>query len=211
MTSLSKFIMLLVTGLLASQGLAQGDPEAGRDKAAACAACHGQDGNAASSQYPKLAGQGAPYTLKQLKDFKSGARENAIMQAQVSGLSEEDMADIAAFYARQSVEVEQANPDYVEQGEQLWRGGNAETGVTACTGCHGPAGDGVAGAKFPALGGQHAEYVEAQLKAFRAAGRGDLDATYRENDPNGMMRDIADRMTDKEIRAVASFVSGLSR
>lgn len=211
MTSLSKLIVLLVTGLLASQGLAQGDPEAGRDKAAACAACHGQDGNAPSDQYPKLAGQGAPYTLKQLKDFKSGARENAIMQAQVGGLSEQDMADIAAFYAEQNVEVEKANPDYVEQGERLWRGGNTDTGVAACAGCHGPAGEGMAEAKFPALGGQHAAYVEAQLKAFRAAGRDDLDATHRANDPNGMMRDVADQMTDKEIRAVSSFVSGLSR
>jgi cytochrome c553 len=210
MKSLSKLIVLMVTGLLAGTALAAGDAAAGKQKAAACAACHGQDGNSSSAQYPKLAGQGEQYLVKQLKDYKSGARENAIMAGQAAGLSEQDMQDIAAFYAQQQIKVGAANPEYADQGEQLWRGGNEETGVAACTGCHGPAGDGIDAAGYPALGGQHADYVAAQLKAFRNAGQGALEGPTRDNDPNAMMRDIADRMTDREIRAVSSFISGLS-
>lgn len=206
-----KILMLVVAALLSGQAMAAGDAEAGKQKAAACAACHGQDGNSAAAMYPKLAGQGAPYTVKQLMDFKSGERENAIMQGQAAGLSEQDMEDIAAYYAQQSIEVGAANPDYADHGEQVWRGGNPETGVPACTGCHGPAGDGVEAAEFPALGGQHAGYIEAQLKAFRAAGTDALEGPYRRNDPNAMMREVAAKMSDKEIRDVASFIAGLSQ
>ncbi len=210
MKSLSKTILLLVTGLAAGTALAAGDPAAGEDKAAPCAACHGQDGNASSAQYPKLAGQGERYLIKQLKDYKSGARENAIMAGQVEDLSEQDMADIAAYYAEQEVKTGTANPDYVEQGEKIWRAGIEDKGVAACAGCHGPAGQGVEAAGFPALAGQHAEYTVSQLKAFRNAGRNALEGPMRENDPNGMMQDVADRMTDREIRNVASFIAGLS-
>jgi cytochrome c553 len=212
MKSLSKVIVLMVAGLLASPAIAlEGDPQAGEQKAAACAACHGQDGNSAAAANPKLAGQGVPYTVKQLKEFKSGERENAIMKGMAAGLSEQDMYDIAAYYAQQSIEVGSANPEYVEAGRKLWLGGNAETGVAACAGCHGPAGQGMEAAEFPALGGQHAGYIESQLKAFRNAGTDALEGTKRANDPNGMMRDIASKMTDKEIRAVSSYVSGLSQ
>lgn len=207
----AKILMLVVAGLLSGQAMAAGDPEAGEQKAAVCAACHGQNGNSASAMYPKLAGQGETYAVKQLKEFKSGERENAIMQGQVAGLSEQDMADISAYYARQSVETGTANPDYAEHGEQIWRGGNAETGVSACTGCHGPAGKGVDAAGFPALAGQHADYIASQLKAFRAAGQESLEGTQRANDSNAMMRSIAARMSDREIRDVASFISGLSQ
>lgn len=206
-----KILMLVVAGLLSGQVMAAGDAEAGKQKAAVCAACHGQDGNSAAAMYPKLAGQGAPYTVKQLQDFKSGARENAIMQGQAAGLSEQDMQDLAAYYASQSIETGTANPEYVAHGEKVWRGGNPETGVPACTGCHGPAGDGVEAAAFPALGGQHAGYIESQLKAFRAAGNDALEGPYRRNDQNAVMRDIAAKMSDKEIRDVASFISGLSQ
>lgn len=206
-----KILMLVVTGLLSGQVMAAGDAEAGKQKAAVCAACHGQDGNSATAMYPKLAGQGAPYIVKQLKDYKSGERENAIMQGQVAGLSEQDMQDLGAYYAQQTIEIGAANPEYVEHGEQVWRGGNPETGLPACTGCHGPAGDGVDAAVFPALGGQHAGYIETQLKAFRAAGRDSLEGPYRSNDANAMMREIAAKMSDKEIRDVASFISGLSQ
>jgi cytochrome c553 len=210
MKSLSKTILLLVTGLVAGTAQAAGDPGAGEDKSAACAACHGQDGNASSAQYPKLAGQGERYLVKQLKDYKSGARENAIMAGQVANLSEQDMKDIAAYYAEQEIKTGTANPDYVEKGEKIWRAGIEEKGVAACAGCHGPAGQGVEAAGFPSLAGQHAEYTISQLEAFRNAGRNALDGPMRNNDPNGMMRDIADRMTDREIRNVASFIAGLS-
>ena len=210
MKSLSKTILLLPTGLVAGAAQAAGDPAKGEDKSAACAACHGQDGNSSSAQYPKLAGQGERYLVKQLKDYKSGARENAIMAGQVANLSEQDMADIAAYYAEQEIETGTANPDYVEQGEKIWRAGIAEKGVASCAGCHGPAGQGVQAAAFPSLAGQHADYTVSQLEAFRNAGRNALDGPKRNNDPNGMMRDVADRMTDREIRNVASFIAGLS-
>src|SRR5699024_9470073 len=136
-----------------------------------------------SSEYPKIAGQGAPYLLKQLQDYKSGDREDAVMAGMASPLSDEDMEDLAAYFASKKIKGGAADPDLAEDGERLYRGGNAENGVPACSGCHGPAGQGIEAAKFPALGGQHAEYIEEQLRAFRAAGRDDLDAdTYRTND-----------------------------
>lgn len=216
MKSLSTYLVLLVTSALAGPAWAAGDtgsggdPAAGKEKSAACAACHKQDGNSDSAQYPKLAGQGERYLVKQLKEYKSGARENAIMAGQAANLSEQDMKDIAAYYSEQAIETGTANPEYVDKGEKLYRFGNEETGVAACAGCHGPAGQGVDAAGFPALGGQHADYVVSQLKAFRNAGRNALEGPMRNNDPNSMMRNVADRMTDREIRNVASYIAGLS-
>lgn len=214
MKSLKLFVLLL-TGWLSLPAVA-GDVDAGESKAAVCAACHGTDGNSPTDEFPSLAGQGARYIVKQLQDYKSGARENAIMQAQVMGLSEEDMQDLAAFYAAQTSTQRRADPELVEMGERLYRGGNLESGVSACSGCHGPAGDGIEAAAFPALAGQYARYTASQLRAFRAAGRDDLDApAYRHNDTEaeepGMMQSVAARMTDREIQAVASFIQGLGR
>ncbi|MBZ2188761.1 cytochrome c4 [Alcanivorax sp. JB21] len=210
-----KLFALVLAGVLAGQAHA-GDAAAGEAKAAVCAACHGPDGNSPAADFPKIAGQGEKYFVKQLMDYKSGARENAIMRGQVAGLSEQDMKDLAAFYAAQPIEVGAADPDLVEAGERLYRGGNMDTGLAACSGCHGPAGDGIAAAGFPALSGQHARYIEEQLRAFRAAGRDDLGAAaYRRNDTTsdepGMMQAIAAKMSDREIKAVASFISGLSK
>ncbi|ASK35704.1 cytochrome c4 [Alcanivorax sp. N3-2A] len=207
-----KLFVLLAAVLAAPAALAAGDAEAGKEKATPCAACHGQDGNSPSGQYPSLAGQGEPYLLEQLKAFKSGARNNAIMAGMVANLSDQDMQDLAAYFADQSIQPGQADPELVEAGERLYRGGDMKNGIPACSGCHGPGGQGVAAAHFPALGGQHAEYLEAQLKAFRAAGRGDLgdNLVVRENDPQAMMRTIAGKMSDGQIKAVASFLSGLS-
>ena len=220
MKLMGKATVFLLTSLLATPVLAlEGDAEAGKKKAAACAACHGADGNSAAAANPKLAGQSAAYTFKQLQDFKAGNRVNAIMQGMAAGLSEQDMADIAAFYASQTIEVGKADPELVALGEKIYRGGNLESGVAACSGCHGPAGQGLPSAGFPALGGQHAGYTAAQLKAFRAAGRGDQGApAYRANDAEpgsdaakGMMRTVAAKMTDDEIEAVASFIAGLGK
>ncbi len=212
-----RLVTLLLAGLFAASAHAAGDPDAGKEKSAVCAACHNADGNSSITEYPKIAGQGAPYLVKQLKDYKSGAREDAVMAGMVATLSEEDMEDLAAYFASQKIQPGAADPELVEEGERIFRGGNIETGVPACTGCHGPAGAGVAAAKFPALAGQHAEYIERELKAFRAAGRDDLDAErYRTNDTDdedalGMMQATAAKMTDREIRAVSSFISGLSK
>lgn len=210
-----KLFALMFAGLFVIQAHA-GDPDAGESKAAVCAACHGQDGNSPSPEFPKIAGQGEKYFVKQLKDYKSGARENALMAGQVAGLSEQDMKDLAAFYAAQTPDVGEADPELVEMGERLYRGGNVETGVAACAACHGPAGQGMSAAAWPLLAGQHARYTEEQLRAFRAAGREDLGApVYRRNDSEtgdiGMMQAVAAKMTDREIRAVASFIQGLSK
>ena len=187
----------------------KGDPVAGQAKSAVCAACHGADGNSVIAVNPKLAGQGAKYLAKQLHDFKSGARANPVMMGMAAPLSDQDILDLAAFYAAQKSTTEAADPAQVKDGEKLWRGGNLESGVLSCTGCHGPSGRGNALAGFPALRGQHPAYVEAQLKAFRAAARGDIGVDHRANDPEGMMRGVAKHLSDAEIKAVSQFVSGL--
>jgi cytochrome c553 len=194
--------------------VAFGDVEAGKDKAAACFACHGRNGNSAVSLYPKLAGQSAKYTYKQLQDFKSGARKDPIMGAQAAGISDQDMKNIAAFFAEQEVSLGMAKKELVEIGQKIYRAGNAKTGLPACIACHGPAGKGMPSAGFPVLSGQHAEYTQVQLTAFRAAGRGDHgNVKRRENDgAEGsvtMMQDTAAKMSDDEIEAVSSYISGL--
>lgn len=185
----------------ASPAFAAGDAAAGKAASATCAGCHGADGNSANPEWPKLAGQGAPYLAKQLHDFKGGTRKNATMAPMAMALSEQDMDNLAAYFAGQTVAQGAANEKLVELGQKIYRGGNPASGVSACIGCHGPSGAGNPAAKFPALGGQHTKYVENQLHAF-AAGE-------RDNDAGKMMRNIAGKMTEKEIRAVASYVQGL--
>jgi cytochrome c553 len=187
----------------------KGDVAAGQAKSAVCAACHGADGNSVIPANPMLAGQGARYLAKQLHDFKSGARANPVMMGMAAPLSDQDILDLAAYFAAQKPQTRAADPAQVKLGEKIWRGGNLETGVLACTGCHGPSGRGNVLAGFPALRGQHPDYVEAQLKAFRAAARGDLSGDKRENDPEGMMRGVVQQLSDTEIKALAQFVSGL--
>jgi|TARA_R100001143_G_scaffold5797_1_gene8497 cytochrome c553 len=206
-----KLFVLLAAVVATPFALAEGDPEAGKEKAQVCAACHGPDGNSPSGQYPSLAGQGEPYLIKQLKAYKSGARENAIMQGQAANLSEQDMQDLAAFFAEQTVQTGQVKPDLLEMGERIYRGGDVEKGIPACAGCHGPAGQGVDAAGFPALAGQQPAYTESQLRAFRAVGREDIGSmAKRDNDPQAMMRTLAAKMSDAQIQAVSSFVAGLS-
>jgi cytochrome c553 len=201
---MKKLVVIAATCALlgsATVALAAGDPTAGKAKSAACAACHNADGNSTVTQYPKLAGQSADYLLKQLQEYKSGARVNAIMAGMVAPLSPQDMEDLAAYFASQQVARGAADPALAPAGEAIFRGGNLISGVSACMACHGAAGAGNPAAKFPALAGQHAEYTETQLKAFRAM--------ERANDPGQMMRSVAARMTDPEIKAVASYVQGL--
>lgn len=180
---------------------AEGDPQAGKEKSATCTACHGTDGNSTDPQYPKIAGQHASYIFKQLEDYKSGERSNPIMAGMVGPLEEQDMRDLAAYYASQSRTGGFAAEELVERGKRLYRGGNAETGVPACIGCHGATGDGDPLAPFPSLHGQHSEYSVAQLRAFRD--------DERTNDYNAMMRDAVQWLTDEEIEAVSSYLAGL--
>jgi cytochrome c553 len=193
---------------------AEGDAKAGEAKVAVCAACHGADGNSAAPNFPKLAGQHPKYTAKQLKDMKvdvaKGGRMVVEMTAMVSALTDQDIADMAAFYGAQKIQGGAANPDLVAKGESVYRAGNKTKGMAACTGCHSPDGSGNNGAAYPALAGQHADYIEKQLKAFRLAAEEPTAQGARLNDGDArIMRDIASRMSDLEIRAVASFISGL--
>jgi cytochrome c553 len=186
---------------------AEGNASAGKAKAAPCAACHGADGNSAAPNFPKLAGQGERYLVKQITDIKSGARSAPMMAGQTDNLSEQDIADIAAFYASKAGSTGQTDPALLEKGAAIYRGGIADRNIPACTGCHSPTGSGMAAAGFPALSGQHADYIVAQLTAFRAAADG---REGRSNDGDSMvMRTIAFKMSDSEIAAVASYIQGL--
>lgn len=178
-----------------------GDAEAGKTKAAMCGACHGADGNASVAVNPKLAGQNASYIVAQLTHFKSGERQNPIMQGMAAGLSEQDMADIAVFYSAQTVKVGAASETLWARGQDIYRGGITEMGVPACTGCHGPQGEGNPGAQFPALTGQNAAYTEAQLFAYRKEARTNPKAE--------IMVGVSRGLSDKDIKAVADYLQGL--
>jgi cytochrome c553 len=198
---------LVWAGTVAAQAPAK--PDAAKGQAIAsqvCAACHNADGNSAIAANPKLAGQFYEYLHKQLANFKPQAgkkaeRENAVMAGMVATLSDDDMKNVAAYFAAQKLKPATAkDKELAALGQKIYRGGNLATGVAACAGCHGPAGAGMP-AQYPRISGQFAEYVEAQLRAFRAGARA--------NDPNGMMRTVAARMTDREIQAVSEYVAGL--
>ena len=179
-----------------------GDAAAGQAKTAVCGACHGPDGNSMAPNFPKLAGQGDRYLLKQLHEIKDGKRTVLEMTGLLANLNDQDLADIAAYYASQKNTVGAADPALVERGQALFRGGDVEKGLPACTGCHSPDGQGNAPAGFPHLGGQHASYIEKQLTDFR---EGD-----RTNDGDTMiMRGIAAKLSNKDIKALASYIQGL--
>jgi len=189
-------------GLIPNLLLAQGDAAAGQAKSALCGSCHGVDGNSPLAMNPKLAGQSAKYMVKQLQDFKSGARAGATMAAMVLSLSDQDMEDISAWYSSQQPTIQGADPESIELAERLYRAGNSDIAVAACSACHSPTGKGNAPAGFPSLSGQHAEYTLQQLKDFRSG--------VRQNDGSEMMRTVVERLTDKELEALASYVSGLN-
>ena len=179
-----------------------GDPSAGEAKAAICASCHGPAGNSANPEWPKLAGQHAKYTAKQIRDFKTGVtRNNALMAPMIAGLSDQDIEDIAAYYAAQSGTGGFASEDLHALGERIYRGGNMESGVPACTACHGPRGAGNDLAGFPRVAGQHATYTAMQIEDWRAGNRA--------NDPNEMMADAVRYLTPREVKAVSEYIAGL--
>ena len=202
---MKKVVIVIVSVFIGSASVqlafAQGDAAVGQSKAALCATCHGAEGNSEFPMNPKLAGQNATYLTKQLMDYKSGVRSNPTMSAMVLNLSEQDMQVISAWYSSQQATLQGADPKFVELGESLYRAGIKELAVPACSACHSPTGRGNAPAGFPSLGGQHAEYTLQQLRDFRAG--------VRQNDESSMMRMVVERLTDRELEALASYVSGL--
>ena len=171
-----------------------------------CVACHGADGNSPAAPNPNLAGQGEAYLAKQLSNFKPidgkpALRDNPIMGGMAAGLSDDDIKNLAAYFSRQKLKPSAAKDEkLVAEGQKLWRQGDFSKGVPACAGCHGPTGAGLP-AQYPALAGQYADYTEDQLKKFRAGERG--------NDPEKMMRMIAAKLSDQQMKAVAEYAAGL--
>ncbi|HVY65806.1 MAG TPA: c-type cytochrome [Gammaproteobacteria bacterium] len=197
---------LVISGSLVSAAAhaQQGSAEAGQTKAATCAACHGPDGNSVTPDWPMLAGQHAAYIVKQLKAFKNGDRQNVTMKPFADMLSDQDMADIAAYFSAQKPSPKGADPALVNLGQQIYRGGIPQRGIAACIACHGPTGDGNPLAAYPRLSGQHSTYVARTLGEYAAGTRrSDVDV-------NQMMRNEASLLRDDEIKALASYVQGLN-
>jgi len=194
------------TGFTADASLV-GDAAAGKAQTVACAACHGPDGNSAVPTFPKLAGQGEKYLIKQLKDIRDGKRPVPTMAGQLDGKSNQELADIAAYFASQTRTGGQTDPALLALGESVYRSGIPDRKVAACTSCHSPTGSGNAPAGFPSLAGQHAEYIAAQLTAYR---KGYEDDSGRTNDGDiRIMRMNAFGLSDREIQAVSSYAAGL--
>lgn len=200
--------VMLFLGLVGQVSAVEGDAEAGKAKSVTCAACHGPDGNSPTDMYPKIAGQHAGYIYKQLKEFKAGmtsggkeGRNNAVMGGMVAALSDQDMKDLAVFYASQTMKSGTTPEDVVARGQQLFRAGDMDRGIAACIACHGPRGVGHSLANFPKISFQHPAYIKAQLEAFRNGSRA--------NDMNGMMRDVAKKLTDEDIEILSKYLAGL--
>ncbi|RBW49070.1 c-type cytochrome [Marinobacter sp. F3R11] len=199
----------LIAGFVFGVGLSAmahgaGDPEAGKQNAVACQACHGQGGaKPIMGSYPKIAGLGERYMYDQLVAIQENSRSIPEMTGQLDGKSKQDLQDLAAYFASQDMGVSQADPELVEKGAAVYRGGNMASGVPACSGCHNPQGKGNAPAGYPHIGGQNAEYLVKQLNAYR-------DGTRNSGTNAAIMMDVASRLTDAEIEAVASYISGLN-
>lgn len=196
-------VSFFAINLAQADSLVQGSAEAGKARSITCGACHGADGNSVNPEWPSIAGQHAAYIVQQLQAFKSGARANPLMTAQAMILSEQDIADLAVYYeglpaAPKSV----AEPALVDKGEALYRGGDRDNSVAACIACHGPSGRGNPAAKYPSIAGQYAVYTAKQLRDYASGAR-------KSDAPTRVMRDIAARLSEDEIKAVASYVQGL--
>lgn len=190
--------------LLTNIAVAKGDPEAGKQKSGVCVACHNADGNSTAPAWPKIAGQHEAYLIKQIQEIRKGdkgKRSNPAMYAVVANLTDQDIEDLAAYFSQQKQTSGEAQKSLAEKGRKIYHGGIVSKGIPACAGCHSPNGTGNKLANFPIMSGQHAEYNETQLKAFRSG--------QRANDPNEIMRNISAKMTDEEIKAVSSYMSGL--
>lgn len=190
---------LFATQTLAAGGPVAGDAAAGKTKTESCAGCHGEDGNASAPMFPKLAGQHPAYLSKQLREFKSGQRVDPTMNAMAASLSDDDIADISAWYAQQKVKPEK--PEVTELGLKIYRTGLPEKAVPACAACHGPKGEGNPTSAYPQLSGQYSAYIAKILHDYKLV--------ERSSDPNAIMRKIANRLSDDEINAVSDYVTGL--
>jgi cytochrome c553 len=183
--------------------LLEGSAEAGQARSVTCAACHGPNGNSANPGWPSLAGQNAPYILKQLEAYKSGSRTDPLMTGQAMPLSEQEMRDLAVYYAGQTVAPKVvAAQESLDKGEALYQGGDSENQVAACLACHGPTGRGNPAAAYPMLKGQHATYTAAQLRNYANGQR-------KSDGPTRVMREIAAHLKEDDIVAVASYIQGL--
>ncbi len=192
--------------LFSASAMAAGDPEAGQSKASVCAACHGMDGNSQVAQWPKIAGQHEGYLARQTRMVRDQQRDVQQMYPIVMNLSDEDIADISAWYASQTIKPGVADEALVEQGRALYHGGDPDAGVPACMGCHGPTGNGIPGAGFPMVRGQHADYTADRLRRYRDG------ETNGEDDPySKIMVGVAENLIDTEIEAVSSYIEGLHR
>jgi|SRR6056297_1455935 len=194
-------LLLLGAGTNA-ESLIDGSAEAGKSKSTTCAACHGADGVSVNPEWPNLAAQNARYVYEQLMAFKNGDRQNVLMSSQAMGLSDQDMKDLGVYFEAQDLPPRAvANPDLVAMGERLYRGGDQEAGISACIACHGPRGLGNPAAAYPKLRGQHATYTASTLEAYRSG--------ERKSSMNKVMNNIAERLNDEQIEALASYVQGL--
>lgn len=196
---------LLFSTLVAANSA--GDPAKGQEKSATCQGCHGPDGNSLGPDWPNLAEQHADYLSKQLHNFQSGARKDPTMTGMAATVNDEDIKDITAYFSgqkinREAIAGEEFDPQLLLVGKKIYKGGNLYSGVPACAGCHGSNGVGNAPGKFPRLDGQNITYVTKQLKDFAAA--------TRSNDPRAIMQNIAARLSDKEITAVATYIRSLA-
>ena len=201
---MKKLILASVAAFFLMSGAAiAGDAAAGKAKSAACGGCHGFDGNSAIVTYPKLAGQNEAYIVKQVKDFKANSdRQNAIMLGMVAAVSDEDAADIGAYFQSQMLkEAAIHDADKAAAGRDLYKGGDLQKGIPACQACHGPKGSGAAGIGYPQIGGQYVDYTLAQLKAFKDGSR--------KNDDKMLMRSIVEKMSEKDMIAVANYIASL--
>ena len=199
-------VTLLLSGsvLTVAAQAQEGSADAGRAKSATCTACHGVDGNSVTPDWPSLAGQHTAYIVRQLKAFKAGDRVNVTMKPFADMLTDQDMADVAAYFAAQKPVPKGADPALVNLGQQIYRGGVPQRGIAACIACHGPSGDGNPLASYPRISGQHATYVTRTLGEYAAGTRrSDVDL-------NQMMRNEASLLRDDEIKALASYVQGLN-
>ena len=195
--------LLFASALVQAEGLVDGDAEAGKAKAITCGACHGQDGNSVNPVWPSLAGQHATYLLEQLQAFKAGTRSDPLMLGQVMMLNEDDMKNLAVYFAGMPAAAKSvADPATVDLGERLYRGGDRENDTSACIACHGPTGRGNPAASVPSVRGQYAVYAATQLRAYASGAR-------RTDGPTRVMRDIAGTLSEDDIKAVASYMQGL--
>lgn len=198
-------VVCLSLALVATSVHAVGDPEAGEAKSAVCAACHGADGNSQIAQWPKIAGQHADYLARQTRMVRDQQRVVQQMYPMVMNLTDEDIADISAYYAEQTVQLGVADDALVELGRSIYHAGNADSDVPACMACHGPTGAGIPAVGYPMVRGQHAQYSADRLRRYRGG------EAWEGDSKSAIMVGVAANLTDEEIEAVSSYMEGLHR